>query len=173
MTKKFKRTIMAMLCMVTMLASSISVSAAEGKYTYSVDKPGYGNVTVTSGTLNVRSGPSTSGTTIKASLTNGSYIMLIGQSGNFFHVQYDTNGNTGYVHKNYVTDNSTAYCLAVTTAGGTLNFRRGASTSSSSICSLQNGTRLAHRAVSGDWYLGVYGNQSGYASKQYVWTVTR
>lgn len=173
MKKRLKRVVVAMLCMVTMLTSSMSVSAANQKYTYSVDKPGYGTVVISSGTLNVRSGPSTSGTTVKASLPNGSYVMLIGQSSNFYYVQYDTNGNVGYVSKDYINDQSTAYCLNVTTDGGTLNFRSGASTSSSSICALQNGTRLAHKGVSGDWYAGVYGNKTGYVSKQYVWTVSR
>ncbi len=172
MKKQISKLVLSCLCVVSMLASVLNVSAANQLYDYSVEKPGYGIVSATS--LKVRSAPSTSGTTVLTTLASGSYVMLIGQSGDFYYVQYDTSGSQGYVHKDYVTDNSTPYCLRVSTSGGTLNFRSNPSASSSSICSLQNGTRLAYRTASyDDWYAGVYGNKAGYVSKQYVWTVTR
>lgn len=63
-----------------------------------------GRVSTGGPTLNVRSGP---WGTIVGSLSNGSSVTIVGQSGDWYKVSY--RGTTRYVHKNYVsTGGSTA-----------------------------------------------------------------
>ena len=145
--------------------------------------------------LNVRSGASTSSGII-GSLSNGSNVTILGESGNWYKIKYGT--STGYVSKEYIkasgessnsntennSNNSNAGSNESNSSGETsiaksgkvvnvqsaLNVRNGASTSSRIIGSLSNGSNVTILGESGNWYKIKYGNSTGYVSKDYVKT---
>ena len=140
-----------------------------------------GQVVNVHSSLNVRSGASTSSSVI-GSLSNGSKVTIVGESGSWYKINY---GNTtGYVSKDYIqssgesnnssnsgnsssetTSNKSGYVVNVHSS---LNVRSGASTSSSVIGSLSNGSKVTIVGESGSWYKINYGNTTGYVSKEYV-----
>ena len=138
-----------------------------------------GQVVNVHSSLNVRSGASTSSSVI-GSLSNGSKVTIVGESGSWYKINY---GNTtGYVSKDYVQasgeQNSSSESSSQGTTSGksgqvvnvhsSLNVRSGASTSSSVIGSLSNGSKVTIVGESGSWYKINYGNTTGYVSKDYV-----
>ncbi|MEI3336938.1 MAG: SH3 domain-containing protein [Clostridium sp.] len=140
-----------------------------------------GQVVNVHSSLNVRSGASTSSSVI-GSLSNGSKVIIVGESGSWYKINY---GNTtGYVSKDYVQasgeQNSSSESSSQGTTSGksgqvvnvhsSLNVRSGASTSSSVIGSLSNGSKVTIVGESGSWYKINYGNTTGYVSKDYVQT---
>ena len=138
-----------------------------------------GQVVNVHSSLNVRSGASTSSSVI-GSLSNGSKVTIVGESGSWYKINY---GNTtGYVSKDYVQtsgESGSGSSSQETTSGksgqvvnvhSSLNVRSGASTSSSVIGSLSNGSKVTIVGESGSWYKINYGNTTGYVSKDYVQT---
>ena len=138
-----------------------------------------GQVVNVHSSLNVRSGASTSSSVI-GSLSNGSKVTIVGESGSWYKINY---GNTtGYVSKDYVQasgeQNSSSESSSQGTTSGksgqvvnvhsSLNVRSGASTSSSVIGSLSNGSKVTIVGESGSWYKINYGNTTGYVSKDYI-----
>ncbi len=138
-----------------------------------------GQVVNVHSSLNVRSGASTSSSVI-GSLSNGSKVIIVGESGSWYKINY---GNTtGYVSKDYVQasgeQNSSSESSSQETTSGksgqvvnvhsSLNVRSGASTSSSVIGSLSNGSKVTIVGESGSWYKINYGNTTGYVSKDYI-----
>ena len=143
--------------------------------------------------LNVRSGASTSSGII-GSLSNGSNVTILGESGNWYKIKYGT--STGYVSKEYIkasgessnsntennSNNSNAGSNESNSSGETsiaksgkvvnvqsaLNVRNGASTSSRIIGSLSNGSNVTILGESGNWYKIKYGTSTGYVSKEYI-----
>ena len=99
----------------------------------------YGVVSTNGGSLNVRSGKSTS-TSSKYSLPNGSYFKIISQDNNWYYIEYKDN-SFGYVYKPYVKEVNltTKY---VSTNGGNLNVRESASTNSNIKYKLPNNTSV-------------------------------
>ena len=131
-----------------------------------------GQVVNVHSSLNVRSGASTSSSVI-GSLSNGSKVTIVGESGSWYKINY---GNTtGYVSKDYVQasgeQNSSSESSSQGTTSGksgqvvnvhsSLNVRSGASTSSSVIGSLSNGSKITIVGESGSWYKINYGNTTG------------
>ena len=140
-----------------------------------------GQVVNVHSSLNVRSGASTSSSVI-GSLSNGSKVIIVGESGSWYKINY---GNTtGYVSKDYIqssgesnnssnSGNSSSETASnksgyVVNVHSSLNVRSGASTSSSVIGSLSNGSKVTIVGESGSWYKINYGNTTGYVSKEYV-----
>ena len=136
-----------------------------------------GQVVNVHSSLNVRSGASTSSSVI-GSLSNGSKVTIVGESGSWYKINY---GNTtGYVSKEYVQtsgESGSGSSSQETTSGksgqvvnvhSSLNVRSGASTSSSIIGSLSNGSKVTIVGESGSWYKISYGNTTGYVSKEYI-----
>ena len=143
-----------------------------------------GQVVNVHSSLNVRSEASTSSSVI-GSLSNGSKVTIVGESGSWYKINY---GNTtGYVSKDYIqasgesnnssnssnSGNSSSETASnksgyVVNVHSSLNVRSGASTSSSVIGSLSNGSKVTIVGESGSWYKISYGNTTGYVSKEYV-----
>ena len=134
--------------------------------------------------LNVRNGASTSSGII-GSLSNGSNVTILGESGNWYKIKYGN--STGYVSKDYVktseeSSNSNTGNNASSSSGesssnksgkvvnvhSSLNVRSGASANSSVIGSLANGSNVTIVGESGSWYKIKYGNTTGYVSKDYI-----
>ncbi len=113
-------------------------------------------------------------------LTNGCSVNILGENGDWYNINY--NGKSVYVSKEYVQVSGGASSSSgsssqetrssksgqVVNVHSSLNVRSGASTSSSVIGSLSNGSKVTIVGESGSWYKINYGNTTGYVSKEYV-----
>lgn len=113
-------------------------------------------ITVTS-RVNFRKGPSKSYSIIKK-LYKGYKLEYLGKDGNWIKVKY--NGDTGYVYKDYVT--------SLTTVSSRVNFRKGPSTSYSSIIKIAKGNKIEVLGVNGKWIQSKYNGEIGYIYHSYV-----
>ena len=98
----------------------------------------------------------------------GNYVMIVGQSGDFYRIQYTTQGQAyGYVHKDYVTDMSSS-CpgkVKAVTSGPSINVRDIANINGSSIGYMPNNSyapALSSQTYGGGWYHVVWGIVQGY-----------
>lgn len=169
MNKKTKRILRAISAIVAALsivclAGSPVTALASSASTASASKPAYG---ILSADGAVYASPTPGGTAL-TTISSGKYIMIIGQYGDYYKVQYNTSGSTGYIAKSNVTFKSTSYYLKVNNISSTLNMRSSASTSGTIIASLNANTYLAYVSETTGWYRGVYGNINGYVSSSYV-----
>ena len=125
-----------------------------------------GAVTTTSGTLNVRSGPSSSASKT-ASLKKGSYITLLSKSGSWWYVEYEK-GKYGYCHSDYITVVA-GTPVTVNTQSGGLNVRTGAGTSYSKAATLPKGETVILLSNTEEWSRIFYhGVKTGYVSSRYL-----
>lgn len=153
-----RKTILSILLLFFMFGTvSLSAEAAEtGRKA--------GIVAVSSGKLNIRSGAST-GHSITATLTKGSYVTLVGSSGNWWRVEY-AKETYGYCHKDYITVVS-AEESAVTASS--LNVRTGPGTGYTRIAALNRGEKVLVLSASGGWSRIIYhGTKTGYVSSAYL-----
>lgn len=127
-----------------------------------------GIVSVSSGTLNVRKTASTS-STVLTSLSKGSYITLISQSGNWYYVEY-ADGKYGYCYKDYIKLDS-GKTATVSTQSTDLNVRSGAGASYSIKGTIPKGEVVIILSTSNGWSKILYdGVKTGYVSSQYLST---
>ena len=169
-TERFKKFAAITLAgaMILLTANSMSVHA-QTISDVSVSKPGYGLVTTSDGSgVNVRNAPSLTNSQIIVSAPADSRLMIVGESGDFYKVQYDTQGHYGYVTKQYLTFIPSDYYLQASTSSSNLNMRESSSTSSTIIASIPKGTCFAYWVEITGWYRGIYGNAFGYTSKDYT-----
>lgn len=124
-----------------------------------------GLVSVSYGSLNVRSG-STTTSGILTTLPKGSYVTLVSKSGSWWRVEY-AGGKYGYCHADYITaQNSTASTVRVT---GSLNVRSGPGTSHGKQGVLYPGEPVLVLSTSGGWSRILYhGTKTGWVSSQYL-----
>ncbi|MGO1044157.1 C40 family peptidase [Clostridioides difficile] len=134
------------------------------------------NRTITGNAVNFRKGPGTNNASI-GKFYKGDKVEYIGKDGSWVKVKY--NGNTGYVHENYVSINSlgnsnesndaSVKSTKVVTAKG-LNFRTGPSTGSSKISTLGYGTEVGYISESNGWSKISSNGRVGYVSSKYLGT---
>ena len=125
-----------------------------------------GKVTVSSGKLNVRKSAS-SASSVVSTLSGGSYVTLISQSGSWWYVEY-ADGKFGYCHSSYI---SPVYGNAklVSTSSGNLNVRKGGGTGYGVKDSLSSGEAVIVLWTTGDWSYILYdGNELGFVSSKYL-----
>lgn len=166
---KFKKLVTVTLAsaMVILSANTLSVHA-QSISDVSASQPGYGVVTTKTGSgMNIRTAPDLNASTI-ASAADGTKLMIIGEAGDFYRVQYDKNGNIGYAHKEFLIFQPTTYYLRANTNSDPLNMRKTGSTSAEVLVKIPKGTSFAFVSYSGDWYQGVFGNITGYTTSQYT-----
>ncbi|MBG0966894.1 SH3 domain-containing protein [Bacillus sp. SRB1LM] len=148
-------------------------------------KPASGNYTVNVSSLRVRTGPSTSHTTV-GSVTKGQVVQVVGEVQDWFKINYA--GQTAYVSKDYVTkggssDNSTQgnnqnnnqnNNVTVQTGGTyvvnatSLRVRTGPATYHSVIGGVLNGTTLNVIGSEGSWFKVNYQGKTGYVSSEFT-----
>lgn len=129
-----------------------------------------GQVSITNGTLNVRSAATTTAGVV-ASLTKNSYVTLISKTGDWWRVEYQ-NGKYGYCHSGYIKTIS-ADAKQVNVTSGTLNVRSGAGVTHSRIGGLAKGTVVLKIASSGEWSKVIFnGSKVGFVSSKYLAQVT-
>ena len=148
-----------------------------------------GIVTISGSRLNLREKASTS-SKILTRLSGGTKVTVLGESGNWYHVNY--NGTLGYLSREYVRVTEETPTAAPTTAptaqptpaptqapetgrlgvvtisGSRLNLREKASTLSKILTRLSGGARVTVLGESGNWYHVNYNGTLGYLSKAYV-----
>ncbi len=126
-----------------------------------------GTVSVSSGSLNVRSAASASGS-ILTTLSKGSYVTLISKSGSWWKVEY-ASGKYGYCSAAYISRISASAAVNVRTSGGTLNVRTGPSTSYAVKSRLANGKTVIKLSDHGSFAKILYnGTSVGYVSNSYL-----
>ncbi|ARO20870.1 peptidase M24 [Bacillus tropicus] len=148
-------------------------------------KPASGNYTVNVSSLRVRTGPSTSHTTV-GSVTKGQVVQVVGEVQDWFKINYA--GQTAYVSKDYVTkggssDNATQgnnqnnnqnNNVTVQTGGTyvvnatSLRVRTGPATYHSVIGGVLNGTTLNVIGSEGSWFKVNYQGKTGYVSSEFT-----
>lgn len=138
-----------------------------------------GQVINISSSLRVRSSASTNSSTL-GYLKNGSKIDIVSKSGNWYKIKY--NGSFGYIFGDYVkiinntnssiskpsNNTNTVQAGEVINISSSLRVRSSASTNSSTLGYLKNGTKLNILGKSGNWYKIKYNGRIGYVSGDYV-----
>ncbi|MBS4212409.1 SH3 domain-containing protein [Neobacillus rhizophilus] len=134
-------------------------------------------VNIVSGSLNMRSGASTSDSII-AKLTKGTEVKFFSATNGWAKIE--VNGKTGYVSSAYLVDKPSesssvtapapqpAATKYVNIESGSLNMRSGTSTSDSIIAKLSKGTEVKFFSVTNGWAKIEVNGKSGYVSSAYL-----
>ncbi|ULT54389.1 SH3 domain-containing protein [Neobacillus drentensis] len=132
-------------------------------------------VNISSGTLNLRSGASSSASVVVA-LSKGTAVTVYSESGGWAKVK--ANGKDGYVSASFLSatnpSSSTTAAAAPTTtkyvnvSGGSLNLRSGASSSASVVATLSKGTAVTVYSESGGWAKVKANGKDGYVSASFL-----
>ena len=156
-----KRSLSILISTLILLLSLVQPTIAAGETAQA------GQVTVSWGSLNVRSAASSSGAVL-ASLPKGSYVTLISKSGSWWQVEYAA-GKYGYCHADYIrTLSATAATAQVSSS---LNIRTGPGTSHAVSGTLYSGSRVLVLSSANGWSRILYsGTKTGYVSSQYLST---
>ena len=142
-----------------------------------------GIVTISGSRLNLREKASTS-SKILTRLSGGTKVTVLGESGNWYHVNY--NGTLGYLSKAYVRVTGDVSPTAAPTAsptqtpetgreatiqienGGALHLRKGPGTDTESLGYVQDGDKAVILGESGEWYRIRVNGKEGYLKKIYL-----
>lgn len=130
-----------------------------------------------SSSVNLRSAANTS-SSILAELKNGTAVTVVSTANGWCKVTYS--GKTGYIKQDYVsttgsaTNNTSASTgtAAVVKCSSTVNFRSAASTSSTVLGELKNGTAVTVLSTSNGWSKVSYAGKTGYISADYLVTAS-
>lgn len=125
-----------------------------------------GAVTVSGGSVNVRSAASTNAEILHR-IPKGSYVTLLSQTGNWWRVEYG-DGRYGYCHAAYVTVVEGTAATVQTYSGG-LNVRSGPGTGYAKAASLDKGEAVIVLSGRQGWSRVLYhGTKTGYVSSNYL-----
>ena len=119
-----------------------------------------------SSSVNLRSEANTS-SSILAELKNGTAVTVVSTANGWCKV--NCSGKTGYIKQDYV---STTGSAAVVKCSSTVNFRSAASTSSTVLGELKNGTAVTVLSTSNGWSKVSYAGTTGYISADYLVTAS-
>ena len=130
-----------------------------------------------SSSVNLRSEANTS-SSILAELKNGTKITVVSTANGWCKVTYS--GKTGYIKQDYVSTTGSASnntsastgTAAVVKCSSTVNFRSAASTSSTILGELKNGTAVTVLSTSNGWSKVSYAGKAGYISADYLVTAS-
>lgn len=130
-----------------------------------------------SSSVNLRSEANTS-SSILAELKNGSAVTVVSTANGWCKVT--CSGKTGYIKQDYVSTTGSASnntpastgSAAVVKCSSTVNFRSSASTSSTILGELKNGTAITVLSTSNGWSKVSYAGKTGYISADYLVTAS-
>ncbi|MBR2717918.1 MAG: SH3 domain-containing protein [Clostridia bacterium] len=131
----------------------------------------YAVVATQSGSLNMRSQPTT-GSGVVRQIPQGARVGVISQENGWSRVSYD--GQVGYVMSSYLRaegdsqPETTGRYATVTTASGSLNLRETASASAKVLLGIPQGTVLEVQAHANGWAKVSYGGATGYVMDQFL-----
>ena len=123
--------------------------------------------TVNTGSLRLRSGPSTGYTTI-ANAPQGDYVLITGKTGDWYRVIY--NLKTGYMHGDYL-KLYTAKNVELgygTVTGKQVNVRSGPNTSNQSVAKATVGETAYVIGFNKQWYKVIFKDKIGYIRSDYL-----
>lgn len=159
-----------------MLASSSAGTAIAPSNTVTSTTGTAGTVKCSS-SVNLRSEANTS-SSILAELKNGTAVTVVSTANGWCKVSYA--GKTGYIKQDYVSTTGSASnntsastgTAAVVKCSSTVNFRSAASTSSTVLGELKNGTAVTVLSTSNGWSKVSYAGTTGYISADYLVTAS-
>ena len=130
-----------------------------------------------SSSVNLRSEANTS-SSILAELKNGTAVTVVSTANGWCKV--NCSGKTGYIKSDYVSTTGSASnntsastgTAAVVKCSSTVNFRSAASTSSTVLGELKNGTAVTVLSTSNGWSKVSYAGTTGYISADYLVTAS-
>ena len=130
-----------------------------------------------SSSVNLRSEANTS-SSILAELKNGTAVTVVSTANGWCKV--NCSGKTGYIKQEYVSTTGAASnntsastgTAAVVKCSSTVNFRSAASTSSTILGELKNGTAITVLSTSNGWSKVSYAGKTGYISADYLVTAS-
>ena len=130
-----------------------------------------------SSSVNLRSEANTS-SSILAELKNGTAVTVVSTANGWCKVT--CSGKTGYIKQDYVSTTGSASndtsastgTAAVVKCSSTVNFRSSASTSSTILGELKNGTAVSVLSTSNGWSKVSYAGKAGYISADYLVTAS-
>ena len=130
-----------------------------------------------SSSVNLRSEANTS-SSILAELKNGTAVTVVSTANGWCKVA--CSGKTGYIKQDYVSTSGLASnntsastgTAAVVKCSSTVNFRSAASTSSTILGELKNGTAVTVLSTSNGWSKVSYAGKTGYISADYLVTAS-
>lgn len=130
-----------------------------------------------SSSVNLRSEANTS-SSILAELKNGTAVTVVSTANGWCKV--NCSGKTGYIKQDYVSTTGSASnnksastgTAAVVKCSSTVNFRSAASTSSTILGELKNGTAITVLSTSNGWSKVSYAGKTGYISADYLVTAS-
>lgn len=161
--------------------SGVSSNAGSSNNNQTTVQPASGNYTVNVSSLRVRTGPSTSHTTV-GSVSKGQVVQVVGEVQDWFKINYA--GQAAYVSKDYVTKggsnenatqgNNQNNNVTVQTGGTyvvnatSLRVRTGPATYHGVIGGVLNGTALNVIGSEGSWFKVNYQGKTGYVSSEFM-----
>lgn len=130
-----------------------------------------------SSSVNLRSEANTS-SSILVELKNGTAVTVVSTANGWCKVTHS--GKTGYIKQDYVSTTGSASnntsastgTAAVVKCSSTVNFRSAASTSSTILGELKNGTAITVLSTSNGWSKVSYAGKTGYISADYLVTAS-
>lgn len=159
--KRLTRTILILLAL-SMIVSTMTVGVSAKSETLTKQV-----ATVDASALRLRSGPSTSSSTL-AYAARGEYVIIYGKSGSWYHVSY--NLTDGYMHESYLTTyNRRNVELGYgSVTGNQVNVRSGPGTSYSSLARANTGDQAYIIGFNNQWYKVIYNSHIGYIRSDYL-----
>jgi len=123
---------------------------------------------VTGGSVNVRSGASTSGSVVET-LTVDTQVTLLGMTGEWYYVS-TASGKMGYIRYDYIMLTGSSLIAQGKVSASAVNFRTGPATSYATVGQLSQDTQLGIYGMVGGWYKikAMSTGQDGFISKDYV-----
>ena len=159
--KRLTRTISFLLVAILLTGTmTFGVSAKDGTLTTHIG-------TVSASALRLRSGPSTSSTTL-AYASHGEYVVITGQSGSWYKVNF--NLTEGYMHKDHL-NTYTAKNVELgygRVNGNKVNIRSGPGTSYSALTRANTGDKAYIIGFNSQWYKVIFGSHIGYIRSDYL-----
>ena len=159
--KRLTRTICILLAAILFVGSaSTGVSAKSGSIATNV-------ATVDASALRLRSGPSTSSTTL-AYAPKGDYVIIYEKTGQWYHVSY--NLTDGYMHESYLTTytRKNVELGYGSVSGNQVNVRSGPGTSYTSLARADMGEQAYIIGFNNQWYKVIYNSYIGYIRSDYL-----
>ena len=157
MRKTLRTLILALLIVSILSSTALAATTTSGAGTVKAD------------VLNLRSEASTS-SAVKALLYRGSYLIVTGTAGDWYHVIYD--GTEGFVHSDYVDYAITLdgkYGTKGIISGMSVRMRAGASTSSAVLGYYNTGAEFNVLGISGEWVkVSTATGAVGYVHSNYI-----
>lgn len=148
--------------------SGIGSNFADGTTYYSGSYTGTVTTKYSGSTVNLRSGASTSTSSI-GKLASGTKVKVLGKNGNWYLVETDK-GTQGYMSKTYIkTSASSSSAEYAVVTGSVVNMRAGAGTDYVIKTALTKGTQVKVLSrANAKWWRVSYGSYTGYMSANYL-----